>query len=381
MLNDVRPVSTLRIAQNDAPAPGGEVVSGDPMKRLADAGIKLDVQERHFIRDDKEIQEKLKDPAFVDALIALHKAGIRVSYSVIEFLTPGKAKDRVFIDALISMHRAGGYVEGFAVANLTIEKAHDPVFMQAAIALIGAGITGADEAVTSITMGKSHDAVFMERLVSLVKAGLRFFAYDNDGDDYSVPENLTIEKMRNDDWYNALLGLVKAGFEVNSVFLKEFTVEKAGDKAFLEHARGLIQIKKAALKRLRAAGIEISGQTLTYDKASDKAFVDALITIRKGGMWVDDDVVLNLSFEKAKDKGFISALIRLRKAGVIDNQSNNGWIVKFLTVEKANDPVYINVLIKMHRAGMYITGDTIQYLSIEQAHDQAYVDEIIRSSR
>ena len=385
MLGSVNRVSYVQVAQVSTEE---QQIQSDPVKeglsRLKEEGIKLDNYGEKWREDQKA---KLSDSAFVDALIFLHKAGVKIDTYFFDTLTPEKAKDAVYLRALTDLMKVGLKIDSGDVSNLTLEEARDPVYMQALLELLSA--VNANSFVKSfilanLTIEMAHDKVYMGRVMEYARAGLTFFYYPDW--DTEILSNLTPEKVKDDAWHNEMLKFVKAGFEVSNAFLKEFTLEAAKNPEFISQKMKLIEVKKEALNRLRGAGVPLSGRpgivpvrvALTYEKASSLEFMNALIELKKSGMWIDGEVVEFMTLEKAKDRDFINALKKLRKAGVIDNHQNNGWVVRDLTVEKARDPLYLNALIRIRRAGIRITGDMIIGFSVEESHDPAKVLALIK---
>lgn len=143
---------------------------------------------------------------------------------------------------------------------------------------------------------------------------------------------------------------------------EELTSEKAN--------RNYIQ----ALKTLQKSGIEVNQNIidfLTQEKAEDKDFLQALIDLQKADIKVGYYEINCLTLEKAKDKAYICALIGLHNSGI----KVDGWVIEYID-PKTRDSSYIKQLFDLQKSGININNEFIRWLTPEMARDSAYVEAL-----
>lgn len=390
------------------------------IERLRQAGIKIGDDEMIALTATK----KASSPAYVDGLILLHKAGVKIDREIIDAIPLERGRDERVMASIAELSQAGAKVTRFFLDHFLFKKCDDPQYTSVLLELCKAGISIDSVFVYKFGIEKSHSRGFVDALILLHRSGVKV--------DAALVSSLTVAQAADRKFLDAAIELNKPFKQVNWGPVEEYARSAGLDPRYVETLKKLgangvvidlpvlaeLTEEKAISKtyidnliRLQRSGADVTGKVLaglTLEKGRSKAYVDAVILFKKelfldadrtieavplslgeDPAWVSglmrlhnagidvDDVTMIYGSKKILNKGYIDALIRLNDAGMhIDF-----FVVNFLSIEKANDPVYINALIELRKNGiidnMRTNGWIVETLTIDDAHDPVYIQALI----
>jgi len=335
------------------------------MYELLRAGVESDSD--YFI--EKVSFEEGKSREYIDALKFLAKAGIRVSWGMVDDITLGKAKNKKFLDAVVNLHKAGIKINGMVLSWFYFKSAKQVDDLIKGIKNLKKKLKkkGVEDLDMSYILGyisgpKLQDEEYLDAIVDLHVSGVSIASPEGYG--LSILHGLSKEKAKSSEYRASLKILKDVGIRVDNDFVRAWTIGMAKSSKCL-----------VAIKRLNSEGVEIDQyflKGLTIGKLS-KEYVDNVIYLHKAGVKNLSFVLEDLSSWKGLDRGYVEGLVFLNNEG-IDLMS----FVRNLSLECGRSKVYLQSLMDLSNAGVKDLFLIVDDISLEKGTSKKYIANLIR---